>query len=86
MTAAGKWNYEKQKYEPYELPEGACLYSDDLDAVISCARCGKKITYGSGYTSRQIHTPHGLGYAVCMDCYDKEMEEEATYEKGNQGR
>lgn len=71
-----KWNYKTKKYDDYDLPKGACLYSDDMDKEIACARCGQRMLFGDGYTSRQIHTKHGFGYAVCGRCYDKEWQEE----------
>lgn len=73
---AQKWNPKTREYYDYDLPEGACLYSDDMDKVIACARCGEKMRFGDAYTSRQIHTEYGFGYAVCGKCYDKEWREE----------
>lgn len=26
------------------------------------------------YTSREVHTAHGFGYAVCAECYDGETD------------
>lgn len=66
-----KWNTKNNEYEPYTLPEGARLIAD-LDDIISCAACAKKVTFGESYTSRFIHSPYGLGFAVCEDCYFKE--------------
>ena len=80
---AQKWNPKTRKYYDYELPEGACLYSDDMDKVIACARCGRRMLFGYGYTSRQIHaihTKYRFGYAVCEQCYDKEWQEEKENE------
>ena len=73
---ARKWNPKTREYHDYELPDGACLYSDDMDKEIACAKCGQKMTFGDGYTSRQIHTEYGFGYAVCEKCYEKEWKEE----------
>lgn len=67
-----KWNYKTRKYYDYNLPEGACLYSDDMDKIVACARCGRKMHFGDGYTSRQIHARCGFGYAVCEKCNEKE--------------
>ncbi|KGF09693.1 hypothetical protein HMPREF1635_02070 [Clostridiales bacterium S5-A14a] len=69
---ARKWDYKTRKYYDYDLPEEACLYSDDMDKVIACPQCGRKMLFGDGYTSRQIHTEHGLGYAVCEQCHVKD--------------
>lgn len=54
--------------------EGSSCYEADMNKVVSCASCGKKILYGNGYTSHRIHTNMGFGYAVCERCYfDREM-------------
>lgn len=63
------WNEVKNDYDPYELPEGASLYEQNMDTVVSCACCGKKVIYGNAYTSHKIHDYIGFGYAVCGDCY-----------------
>lgn len=75
-----KWNPKTREYQDYELPEGACLYSDDMDKEIACAQCGQRMLFGDGYTSRQIHNKYGFGYAVCERCYEKEREEEQEME------
>lgn len=64
---AQKWIGDK--YVPYELPVGASLYETDMDKEISCCKCGRKVKYGDTYTSREIHTDLGIGYAECEDCY-----------------
>lgn len=73
---AMKWNFKTRKYEPYELPKGATLYESDMDAEVSCAQCGRSLTFGKGYTSRQIHNNGGMGFCVCGNCYAEEWEEE----------
>lgn len=73
---AQKWNFKTHEYEPYELPEGATTFCFYLDSLCRCARCGMLIVFGSGYTSRQIHTSSGMGYTVCPDCYQNEWNEE----------
>ena len=80
MKTAQKWDFKTRKYYDYDLPEGACLYSDDMDKIVACAQCGRKITFGNGYTSRQIHARYGFGYAVCEKCYEKEWREEQENE------
>ena len=37
------WVDSKKKYESYELPDGATMYENDMDKVVSCACCGKKV-------------------------------------------
>lgn len=78
---ARKWNPKTREYHDYKLPEGACLYSDDMDKEIACAQCGQKMIFGDGYTSKQIHTEHGFGYSVCGQCYEKEWREAIENEK-----
>lgn len=75
---AKKWDPKKRVYNDYEIPDdwNCKTYSDDMGEVINCAQCGKKITFGEGYCSRQIHTKMGFGYSVCEDCYERETQEE----------
>lgn len=72
-TKALKWIDEKKEYIPYDLPNGACLYTDNMEQEIACCQCGKKVKFGDCYTSRTIHTELGLGYAECEDCYCKDL-------------
>lgn len=82
MEKAIKWNFKTKKYEPCELPDGATSSAwYEMDKVITCAECEKKMLYGDGYTSRKIHTTNGMGYIVCEQCYDKEYKEEKRYRK-----
>ncbi len=69
-----KWNWSKHTYEDYEVPNNwVCkCYSDDMNEIVNCPHCGEQITFGESYTSMEIHTDLGFGYAVCGDCYDKE--------------
>lgn len=78
MTTLNHWNYDKQTYEPYDVPDNWNVksYSFDMNEIINCPHCGKEVTYGSCYTSREIHTPNGFGYAVCENCYDAERTRE----------
>ena len=71
-----KWNEQLHSYEPYTLPEGASLYEEDMDKIVSCAACGKQIAFGDGYTSLHIHNRMGMGYAVCESCHDAEIAEQ----------
>lgn len=69
-----KWNYEKHKYEPYEVSdEWNCeLYTEDMNELVNCPHCGKQLKYGDTYTSMEIHNHIGLGYGVCEKCYNNE--------------
>ena len=71
---AGKWNYEKNTYEPYKLPEGCVLFTPDMELKTACAQCGKTILYGDAFTSKEIHTGMGMGYPVCSKCSEREWD------------
>ena len=70
-----RWNWKKRKYENYDVPDNRCVktFVADLDTFVDCACCGKCLPYGLTYTSMEIHTDMGMGYAVCDECYEKEM-------------
>lgn len=72
---AQKWSFKTKEYTECKIPPRASLYEIDMDKMIQCAACGKEISYGAGFTSRQIHTHGGLGYIVCDECYQKEWKE-----------
>ena len=83
MTTLRRWNYNKQTYESYNAPNELKVksYSDDMDEIISCALCGRPVRFGDCYTSKEIHTPHGFGYAVCGDCYFGERVREEEWRR-----
>lgn len=78
-----KWNLEKSQYEPYTIPDDwfCPIYCNDMDEPINCCNCGKKITFGDGFTSRFIQTKVGMGYSVCEDCCAQEREIEDKFNK-----
>ncbi len=73
-----KWNWKTREYDPYEIPDdwNVKTYSHDMDEIVNCPHCGRKVEFGDTYTSREIHTEHGFGYSVCGDCYAREWERE----------
>lgn len=75
---AGRWNYEKRLYEPYVIPdEWHCpLITYDMDEKVNCVSCGQVLTFGECFTSREIHTDHGMGYFICPSCHEQEIEKE----------
>ena len=77
MKIIRKWNYDTRQYDPYEVPEdwNIPLYCEDLETVINCVNCGEKVLYGDCFTSLVLHSAHGLGYAVCPECHEKEIKE-----------
>lgn len=74
MREIGRWCYSTHSYEPYFVPPNwkIVLYTDNMDEPINCTSCGKPMTYGQGYTSRELHSPVGFGYPVCESCYAEE--------------
>ena len=69
-----RWNWKEHKYEDYVVPDNwyVATYAFDLDTCIDCASCGKSVPYGLTYTSMEIHTDMGIGYAVCDECHEEE--------------
>lgn len=73
-----KWNYKTERYEPYSSPaKEKILFTQDMEQIVECANCGRKLKFGESYTSKTIHTSVGLGYPVCESCYIEEVNEEA---------
>ena len=72
----GKWNYKTKKYDKIQVPDNwnVKTYVGDLNQVINCAQCGKEVVAGDTYTSKEIHTKYGIGFMVCEECYNKEIE------------
>ena len=78
-----KWNTKKRKYEDYMIPNNwkVKTYSTDMNEKINCASCGKEIKFGNCYTSLEIHTSVGFGFAVCENCYNEEFKRRIMEEK-----
>lgn len=72
-----KYNFKTKKYESYSIPKEwkTPLVCNDMNEIINCANCGRKVKYGSTYTSLKIHANVGMGYPVCQYCYKKEWKE-----------
>lgn len=82
MNVIKKWNYETKEYDNYKVPSDwiTPLWVDDMDTIINCVQCGKKVKYGECYTSKEIHNSFGLGYCVCENCHDLEVKREMENE------
>ena len=82
-----RWDEWLRVYMPWLVPADrkVLTYSDDMDEPCACARCGKRVTFGECYTSFQIHTILGIGYAVCPECHEREMAEREAAEKRRRG-
>lgn len=71
---ARKYNVELHEYEDILLPDECRTYEEDMEKMVPCAQCGRLHKYGEMYTSREVHTAYGFGFAVCRECYDDEMD------------
>lgn len=71
-----KWDWKRRKYLPHPVPaEWHCsTLENDMHTLVNCASCGKELPYLMSYTSLEIHTGMGLGYAVCEDCHRAEYQ------------
>lgn len=78
---AQKWNFKKKAYEEYKLPDNCPLISHDMELIIKCAECEKKIRCGEAFTSHTIHNKIRLGYPICEECYMKELRDERSKAK-----
>ena len=78
-----KWNTKKRKYEDYVIPDNwkVKLYSKDMNEKVNCTSCGKEIKFGDSYTSLEIHTDMGFGFAVCENCHNEEIKRKIMEEK-----
>lgn len=71
---ARKYNVELHEYEDILLPDECRLYEEDMGKIVPCAQCGRLHKYGEMYTSIEVHNAYGLGYAVCRECHDGELD------------
>ena len=78
-----KYNFRTKEYEEYSIPKewNTPLICEDMNQLINCANCGRKLKFGSCYTSLKIHNNIGLGYPVCFNCYNKEWKEREMWSK-----
>ena len=79
MRLARRWVYGKtygdDHYELALVLDEARYHSDDMDAIVACAQCGKPVHYGDTYSSKEIQSDGAAwGYAVCEDCHRAELE------------
>ena len=80
-NTAQKWDFKKQEYEDYELPENCPLIPQNMTQIINCANCRKKVEFGECYCSKTIHNNWGFGFPVCEECYNKEIKNERLYQE-----
>ena len=69
-----KYSGRFHAYKDYEIPDdwAVSVTAPTMDTFVDCAGCGKSIPFGEAFTSLEIHTESGLGYAVCKSCYKSE--------------
>lgn len=81
-----KWNYEKRKYEPYNVPKdwNCKTYSKDMNEKINCVHCGKIIEFGYSYCSITVHDSFGMAYMVCKECNRQQLLEQQLMKKGDE--
>lgn len=70
-----KGNAIEKRYLEIEIDNRCRSYCDNMDELVVCPHCGKTITFGRSFTSRQICTEYGFGYAVCGRCCKRELAE-----------
>lgn len=78
-----KWDYDKHEYKPYLVPADKKLstFEEDMNTIVNCCQCLKELPMGEAYTSLEVHTGTGFGYAVCDKCYEKEFKRKEDNEK-----
>ena len=79
-----KWDYPSHSYFSIPItsrePLNIKTYSEDMNEIVNCCQCLKKVKFEDTYTSNEIHTDLGFGFAVCEDCYKEEGERKRKYE------
>jgi len=74
MPYCNKYNPISRKSITIKIPDGCSVYEDDMGAEVVCPNCKRTILFGDSYTSNKYFTIQGgFGYAVCHDCYNKEL-------------
>ena len=78
-----RWNHRSRKYEDYEVPDNwsVAVTAPTIDTFVDCAGCGKSIPFGAAFTSAEIHTVSGFGFAVCNRCYCAESGRKQSRER-----
>lgn len=74
MRAIRKYDVEKREMIDWDVSREwrLALWNTNMDEIVNCAQCGVKLKYGDCYTSRELMNGAGLGYGVCMRCYQEE--------------
>lgn len=66
-----RWSESGRRYMPHVVPDWwhVSTYEADMSVPVNCCQCGRELPYGECYTSLQVQTLEGFGYAVCGECY-----------------
>lgn len=69
-----RWNHKTNEIEEFKVPEDWNVknYSYNFDEIVNCAWCGVNIPYWGSYTSKELYSLYGGGYAICKSCHKKE--------------
>lgn len=73
MKDAILWRFFEKEYEPVKIDDRCKTYSVDMNELVVCPNCGCEVKFEDCYTSRRWHTKYGIGYAVCVRCYQQEL-------------
>lgn len=58
------------------------VYCTDMDKVVECPECGKKVRYGNLYSVGDWFEPNGVWrLGICPECAEKEWERIRKEEK-----
>ena len=61
--------------------------TDDMELIVNCASCGKKILFGQTYTAFEQTTDDGaFGLPVCSECYQPQIDRRYRNGGSNNGR
>lgn len=82
MQTLKKWNWDTRSYETYKVPDEwyVTAYENNMHRLVNCAQCGEVLPYGQTYTSREVHTDIGFGFAVCEKCNQEEFKRDPRYQ------
>lgn len=71
-----KWDFKTREYKDYIIPvERYCpLVMMDMEQIVNCASCWKKLEYWLTFTSMAIHNQMWFWYGVCEECYNIERQ------------
>jgi hypothetical protein len=74
-----KYDFITKQYTPYTpAQDGRYDIMARPNEGLNCAACGHIINECNAYTSAAIQNDIGLGYLICKNCYDYELEVRKT--------